>query len=206
MAKSAPRKLPACFQQGMGESGLQVMKFHGKVYYCSQKDDCNFICNQMRTESTEVVGFDIEWKVTFTNEVRRTALIQLCPSRDICYLFHISMMNGFPSELKLLLESEAITKVGVGIHNDMQKLTSDFGVKAKGYSELSDLANLKLKTSEKWSLKGLTMNLFKQRIPKDNKVRCSDWEKYPLSRTQESYAALDAYVGYAIYMKLVEME
>lgn len=47
-AKKAPRKLPACFQQGMGESGLQELKFHGKVYYCSQKDDCNFICNQMR--------------------------------------------------------------------------------------------------------------------------------------------------------------
>ncbi|CAB4013713.1 Werner syndrome ATP-dependent helicase, partial [Paramuricea clavata] len=116
MAKKAPRKLPACFQQGMGESGLCDMTFDGKVYYCSQKDDCNFICNQLRLGNTPVVGFDIEWKVTFTSKVRKTALIQLCPSKEICYLFHIFMMNGFPSELKFILENEAITKVGVGIH------------------------------------------------------------------------------------------
>jgi hypothetical protein len=45
-------------------------------------------------DNTPVVGFDIEWKVTFTSEVRKTALIQLCPSKDICYLFHICVMNG----------------------------------------------------------------------------------------------------------------
>ncbi|CAB4001230.1 Werner syndrome ATP-dependent helicase isoform X3 [Paramuricea clavata] len=47
---------------------------------------------------------------------------------------------------------------------------------------------------------------FKQSIPKDSNVRCSDWEKFPLSKTQENYAAIDAYVGYAIYMKLAELE
>lgn len=47
-AKKAPRKLPSCFQQGMGESGLPDMTFGGKVYYCSHRDDCNFICNQLR--------------------------------------------------------------------------------------------------------------------------------------------------------------
>ena len=45
-------------------------------------------------DNTQVVGFDIEWKVTFTSEVRKTALIQICPSKDICYLFHIFVMNG----------------------------------------------------------------------------------------------------------------
>ena len=47
-----------------------------------------------RIENIKVLGFDMEWKVTFTSEVRKTALIQLCPSKDICYLFHIFMMNG----------------------------------------------------------------------------------------------------------------
>jgi hypothetical protein len=52
-AKKAPRKLPACFQQGMGESGLPHMKFNGKVYYCSQRDDCNFICNDLRYKNCD---------------------------------------------------------------------------------------------------------------------------------------------------------
>ena len=36
----------------------------------------------------------MEWKVTFSKDMRKTALIQLCPSQDTCYLFHIVMMNG----------------------------------------------------------------------------------------------------------------
>ena len=46
----------------------------------------------------------------------------------------------------------------------------------------------------------------KQNIPKDTNVRCSDWENFPLSSTQENYAAIDAYAGYAIYMKLTELK
>ena len=57
----------------------------------SNRNNCNQ-CSRMN--NTQVVGFDIEWKVTFTSEVRKTALIQLCPSTDICYLFHICMMIG----------------------------------------------------------------------------------------------------------------
>ena len=41
----------------------------------------------------------------------------------------------------------------------MLKLRKDFDINAKGYLELSNFANMKLKSSEKWSLKGLAMNL-----------------------------------------------
>ncbi|XP_046846797.1 Werner syndrome ATP-dependent helicase homolog [Xenia sp. Carnegie-2017] len=158
MARKVTRKLPPCFEKGMRESGLDEMKFPGKIYYCSHIDECNVICNELRND-VESVGFDIEWKVAFTSEVRKTALIQVCPSKKICYLFHLSMMNNFPSELKYILECENILKVGVGIHNDMQKLKKDFEINANGYLELSDFANSKLKSSEKWSLKGLVLNL-----------------------------------------------
>jgi hypothetical protein len=43
--------------------------------------------------------------------------------------------------------------------SDMQKIKKDFDVNAKGYLELSDFANTQLKSTEKWSLKGLAMNL-----------------------------------------------
>lgn len=205
MAKKAGRKLPACFKQGMGESGLPKMNFRGQVFYCSREDDCNFICSKLRAENVAVVGFDMEWKVTFSKDMRKTALIQLCPSQDTCYLFHIVMMNGFPTELRLLIESDVTMKVGVGIHCDMQKLKKDFDIEAKGYLDLSDIANKKLKCNEKWSLNGLTMHLFKSRIGKYTKVRCSDWENFPLSQTQEQYAANDVYISYAIYCKLTEL-
>lgn len=190
----------------MGESGLPRINFPGQWYYCTREDDCNFICSKLRAEKVAVVGFDMEWKVTFSNDLRKTALIQLCPSEDICYLFHIAMMNGFPSELKLILESDITMKVGVGINCDMQKLKKDFDIEAKGYLDLSDIANKSFKCNEKWSLNGLTMHIFKHRITKDTKVRCSDWENFPLSQTQEKYAAIDAYVGYMIYCRLIKRD
>ena len=33
------------------------------------------------------------------------------------------------------------------------------------------------------------------KLRKDPKIRCSDWEKYPLTDEQLQYAALDAYVS-----------
>ena len=41
----------------------------------------------------------------------------------------------------MLLQDEAIKKVGVGIQGDMWKLLSDFDIKLKNFVELSDLAN-----------------------------------------------------------------
>ena len=41
----------------------------------------------------------------------------------------------------------------------MQKLKKDFDIEAKGYLDLSDVANKKFKCNEKWSLNGLTMHL-----------------------------------------------
>ena len=35
---------------------------------------------------------------------------------------------------------------------------------------------------------------FKRQLDKDHKIRCSNWEKMPLSNQQMQYAATDAYV------------
>lgn len=37
-------------------------------------------------------GFDLEWPVSFTSgSQHKTALIQFCPSSQVCYLFHVSL-------------------------------------------------------------------------------------------------------------------
>ncbi|NXD02247.1 WRN helicase, partial [Certhia familiaris] len=112
---------------------------------------------------------------------------------------------GFPKGLKRLLEDETIKKVGVGIEGDQWKLMSDFEIKLKSFVELADVANEKLKCKETWSLNGLVKHLFGRQLLKDQSVRCSNWEKFPLNEEQKLYAATDAYAGYIVYEKLQNM-
>ncbi|XP_068089721.1 bifunctional 3'-5' exonuclease/ATP-dependent helicase WRN [Hyperolius riggenbachi] len=99
-----------------------------------------------------------------------------------------------------------VKKVGVGIEGDQWKLLSDTDVKLKGFIELTDLANEKLKCKEKWSLNGLVQHLFSKQLLKDDSVRCSSWDRFPLSDEQRLYAASDAYASLLIYEKLQSMD
>ena len=49
-------------------------------------------------------GFDIEWRVVFGQggNGRKTSLLQLCPSSEVCYLFHLSCMNGECHRLNII--------------------------------------------------------------------------------------------------------
>ncbi|NWU87348.1 WRN helicase, partial [Onychorhynchus coronatus] len=195
-------------QRSVLEDGLPFLEFCGSVVYSYEASDCSLLSEDIRQSLSDgaAVGFDIEWPPSYTKgKMAKIAVIQICVSEDKCYLFHISSMAGFPKGLKRLLEDETIKKVGVGIEGDQWKLMSDFEIKLKSFVELADVANEKLKCKETWSLNGLVKHLFGKQLLKDKSVRCSNWEKFPLSEDQKLYAATDAYAGYIIYEKLKNM-
>jgi len=187
-------------------SDIPMLKFPGVIKYCYFKEECNMICSEILEASLEediVFGFDMEWKVTYvTGDYRQTAVLQLCSNDEKCYIFQVSMMNGFPCELKKVIESEDIIKTGLNINGDMSHLNVDYNITANGVVELSELANQSINNHEKWSLNGLLMNKLGYQLVKDSNVRCGDWEMYPLTKQQLEYAALDAYAGLIIYKKL----
>ncbi|KAJ8286734.1 hypothetical protein GJAV_G00042690 [Gymnothorax javanicus] len=190
------------------EDDLPFLEFSGAVIYSREKNDCSFLSEDLRSclEPGAAVGFDIEWPPSFfKGKTKKVAMVQLCAFEGKCYLFHLSSMSGFPSGLKMLLQDEAIKKVGVGIEGDMWKMLSDFDIKLKNYVELSNLANETLRCSEKWSLDGLVKHLLKRQLMKDKDVRCSQWDDFELTEDQKRYAATDAYAGLMIYNKLQEM-
>jgi len=180
--------------------------FEGKTVYCHMKDECNFICEELNAISRKrqvVLGFDIEWRAFTSGECTKTSIMQLCLSNRKCYVFQLSVMPKFPSELQILLENEAIFKVGVGIDGDINRLVSEGSIKSpKSCIDLSKLANEKLGNCERWSLNGLLMNQHQRMLVKDTKLRCSNWDNYPLTDKQLDYAVLDAYAGLLIYQKL----
>ncbi|KAM7053390.1 bifunctional 3'-5' exonuclease/ATP-dependent helicase WRN isoform 4-T4 [Acridotheres tristis] len=195
-------------QRSVLEDGLPFLEFCGSVVYSYESSDCSLLAEDIRQSLSDgaAVGFDIEWPPSYTKgKMSKTAVIQMCVTEDRCYLFHISSMAGFPKGLKRLLEDETIKKVGVGIEGDQWKLMSDFEIKLKSFVELADVANEKLKCKESWSLNGLVKHLFGRQLLKDQSVRCSSWEKFPLNEEQKLYAATDAYAGYIVYEKLKNM-
>ncbi|XP_044274806.1 Werner syndrome ATP-dependent helicase isoform X2 [Varanus komodoensis] len=191
------------------EDSLPFLEFQGSVIYSYNASDCSLLSEDIVTTLPygTVLGFDIEWAPRYAKgKEGKVALIQLCESEKKCYLFHISSMSSFPVGLKRLLEDNHIKKAGVGIEGDKWKLLRDFDIRLEELVELTDLANEKLKCKEIWSLNNLMKHLFHKQLLKDKLVRCGNWEQFPLTEEQKLYAATDAYAGFLIYQKLVNMK
>ncbi|KAK3577390.1 hypothetical protein CHS0354_032238 [Potamilus streckersoni] len=199
------------------EMSMPEFTFKGSIIYSYHKGDCNIICDDILStiDTTSAngssLGLDTEWPVSYKQgEQAKTALVQICLNEDKCYLFHLSCMNGFPGSLRKLLENPLIQKVGLNVGYDLWKLEKDYGICVKNIIcnsviELKTLANQKLKSSENWSLEGLSRNVLGFRINKDPSIRLCDWSQYPLPREYQIYAATDAVISYKIYQKLKAM-
>lgn len=163
-----------------------------------------------------ILGFDMEWPWQNPEQgeiplQQRIGLIQIA-SEDKIGLFHIGLHPGQTAKdvlaptLRQIIESEDITKTGVGILNaDFSRLRRWFGLKPRGAFELSHFHNLvtygkakptrvttKMKALRKLVEEHLGLPLFK------GKVRTSNWSR-PLNQAQILYAAADAYAGVILY-------
>lgn len=143
------------------------------------------------------MGFDTETKPAFKKgEYHQVSLLQLGIEERV-YLFRLKMC-GFPRSLRDLLANKGITKIGVGVSNDLQMLrrltdfvpasfldlqvyAPQFGIEEKSFSKLMAI-------------------VFGVKISK--RQRTSNWEMVRLSEAQVRYAATDAWGALKIYQEL----
>ena len=115
--------------------------------------------------------------------------------------------NPLPTKLVRFLEDPTVRKAGVNARGDARKLMRDFNVLVNGVVELDALAKAKLASEQRWGLARLATRVLKKRVPKDARVRTSNWERNgKLDETQLKYAAIDAMVGLDVWVALNEME
>eukprot|EP00112_Aurelia_sp_Birch-Aquarium-sp1_P021840 Seg5975.1 transcript_id=Seg5975.1/GoldUCD/mRNA.D3Y31 product="Werner syndrome ATP-dependent helicase" protein_id=Seg5975.1/GoldUCD/D3Y31 len=208
---SKTRTLPAWMVKGadpnLHEKSMPFLKFQGRIHYIDNKHDCNFICQNIIETKQTACGFDIEWKVSYKagEGMRDTAVFQICSSEMDCYVFQVSAMNGFPIALKSLVEDATIIKAGVGIRGDMSKISLEYKLKPDGVADLSTMLNEIKSINENWSLNGMLVHLLKKRLNKDPTIRCSNWERYPLTHDQLEYAATDAYASWLLYCEIKKL-
>ena len=146
------------------------------------------------------LGFDTETKPSFRKgEVNQVSLLQLATEERV-YLFRLKLC-GFQPSLRNLLADPDITKIGVGIRDDLrflrrlgdftpasfidlQNYVSEFGIEEKSFSKLMAI-------------------IFNVKISK--RQRTSNWEAPQFSEGQVRYAATDAWGALKMYQRLSEV-
>lgn len=147
-----------------------------------------------------VLGFDTETRPTFRKgKLNAPALIQIATESTV-YLTQLAWLP-FNHLQACILADPAIVKVGVGIGDDMKALAKVFPFTPAGHVDLASVA--KKHNLPNLGLRTLAASLFGWRISKGS--QCSNWSVRQLSPRQISYAATDAWMGRAIYFRLVEL-
>lgn len=146
-----------------------------------------------------IIGFDTESKPAFQKGVyNKIALIQL--ATDNCaYLFRLKQI-GQNEELKGLIESDEVLKIGLSLHDDFDALNQWFRCRPQNFIELQRY--VKAFGIEDTSLQKIYAIIFGKKISKSQ--RLSNWEAAELTGPQMIYAALDAWACLDIYHKLRE--
>jgi len=161
--------------------------------------------------SAAAVGLDIEWKPRFSKGEHkahgdaRTALVQVA-TPSMCILAPLHHVAP-PPALAALLADERIFKLGVGVANDGRKLQKDWDMRCtptfevgRAAARLQQRGQLRFpfgspRLKSPIGLKRLAEACGALLPDKRKSISCSNWEKRPLSRAQQLYAAQDAYVS-----------
>ena len=173
--------------------------YEGNIFLIDDKTKIPAICRKLKKQ--HILGFDTESKAAFKKGVKnKPALLQIATHNEV-YLFRISR-TGLVKSLCDILENEKILKVGVAVKQDIGELKQMANFKPAGFLELQEYSDRFMITDN--SLKKLAAIVLEIYISKSQ--RLSDWEADNLKPAQLQYAATDAWVSRAIYMKLKEHE
>ena len=146
----------------------------------------------------EVVGFDTESKPTFLKGEVSTGphLVQLATATR-AYLFPISPSQS-NDNLKAILESPRLLKVGFGLGNDLGALKSRLNIAVKNVLDLGEVLRGPAHRGTVGA-KSAVAHFFGQQFRKSRKIGTSNWACRRLTERQLMYAANDAYAALQVY-------
>ena len=172
---------------------LPLIRFHGSVKVAEDTKTFHRLASKLRKQ--RVLGFDIECKPNFKRGPNNPpALIQLATA-DQAFLFRLYPVHKL-GPLVEILEDPEIIKTGVAVKDDLVNLKKIDDLEPAGFEDLASLAqSLEI---EQTGLRNLTAIFFKQRLSKS--AQLSNWQKSPLSPSQISYAATDAWISRELYL------
>ncbi len=176
---------------------LPLIKFDGPIHVVNNYKEMFQAIKKLKKEG--IIGFDTEKKPTFRKgQYHPTALIQLSTSTEV-FLFRINKI-GLHEDLIALFESDKIAKIGVGMSADIVELKRIRTFTQNNCIDLNDL--MPTLGVEKIGIRNLVAILLERRVSKNQQV--SNWENEELTRSQQQYAATDAWVCYKMYTLFIK--
>ena len=174
---------------------LPVGRYKGKIVCVRSRKDLFTVLPEILQE--RILGFDTETRPSFKKGTRYPiALLQLA-TRHHVWLIRLNNL-GYVPELWKLFTDKHITKIGVGIRDDLRELQQLHPFDPEGFIDLQ--AYVKDFGIEDASLVKITAQVLGFRVSKAQ--RLSNWESDILTPKQQAYAATDAWVCYMIYKEL----
>lgn len=176
-------------------AALPTGAFDGRMVVVETEEELREACKAM--QKCTALGFDTETRPAFKAGVSyRVALLQLSTA-DTCWLIRLSKVP-LTKQLAEILESQAITKIGAAITDDIRALQKLRRFRQGGFIDLQSIVH-EWGIEEK-SVRKMCAVVLGIRISKAQ--RLSNWEATALTPPQQLYAATDAWSCLEIYEKL----
>ncbi|MGB3184056.1 MAG: 3'-5' exonuclease [Cyclobacteriaceae bacterium] len=174
---------------------LPLGRYEGKLAVISSSEKLQQAVDRIRSE--QVIGFDTETKPTFRKgQYHHVSLLQVAVP-GMVFLFRLNYL-GMPKELRSIFEDPDITKVGIGIRDDLLEMQKLGSFKPQNVADLNtEVKSLGVKNA---GVRNLSAIFLEFRISKSQQT--SNWERDELTEKQLRYAATDAWVCLEIYNRL----
>jgi ribonuclease D len=178
-------------------NALPLFRYSGKITLARTDADVRHALPRLGRAA--VLGFDTETRPSFFRGVSYLpSLVQLALEDEV-FLFHFKWRSLGP-DLLSIFENPAVIKTGVAVHDDMRFLGAVRPFRPASVVDLGEVA--RLNNIENRGLRGLAALFLGLRISKTE--HCSNWGHGDLSPRQISYAATDAWISRALYLKMRE--
>jgi len=157
--------------------------------------------NMNTEEQFTFVGLDVESVPTFRRKQKKVDTIQIA-TPDSAIVLHLTSQSdiGTSTVLKDFLLNPNIIKVGVNIDCDaMELFTEEEKLIMQSRFDIGRMFR-----SQTVGLRNLVRAALGVELPKPKAVTISNWSKYPLTYSQVTYAARDAWASAAVVQNLFE--
>ncbi|KNC81489.1 hypothetical protein SARC_06177, partial [Sphaeroforma arctica JP610] len=179
-----------------------------QLYMVSTQEELDACLTTLTADST-FVGMDFEWRPRlFTIDTDRCALWQLATD-DLCFFIDMVKLptTAIQQFAAKLLSAPNVTLIGYGLSGDSAMLktaTGDASINLSNVHDVQTMGKQLVEFSPEYDLKGGLSGAckfwFGNALDKRNQM--SDWERRPLRKSQEEYAALDAKCLLPMYRKV----
>jgi ribonuclease D len=175
---------------------LPLKGFEGPVHVIETLKGARAAVRRLAGE--KYLGFDTETKPSFSKgQNNPVSLLQLATEKE-AWLFRLNRI-GKANDLLTICADPTILKVGAAIRDDIRLIKNMMRGEPAGFIDLQEF--VPRFGIENFGLRKLAAIVLGFRISKSQQL--SNWDAEVLSEPQIRYAATDAWVSLAIYLKLI---